>query len=45
MNGVELLLADPSKAEKVLGWQATTLFDDLVKEMMEHDMTETAKLL
>jgi GDPmannose 4,6-dehydratase len=42
---VELLLADPSKAEKVLGWQATTLFDDLVKEMMEHDMAETAKLL
>ena len=40
---VELLLADPSKAKKVLGWQATTLFDDLVKEMMEHDMAETAK--
>ena len=40
---VELLLADPSKAKKVLGWQATTLFDNLVKEMMEHDMAETAK--
>ncbi|MEP3889932.1 MAG: GDP-mannose 4,6-dehydratase [Hellea sp.] len=40
---VELLLADPSKAKNVLGWQATTLFDDLVKEMMEHDMAETVK--
>lgn len=40
---VELLLADPSKAKRVLGWQATTLFDDLVKEMMEHDMAEAAK--
>lgn len=42
---VELLLADPSKAKNVLGWEATTLFDDLVKEMMEHDMAQTAKLL
>ena len=42
---VELLLADPTKAKDVLGWQATTLFDDLVKEMMEHDMDQTAKLL
>lgn len=42
---VELLLADPSKAKEVLGWQATTLFDDLVKEMMEHDMAAAAKLL
>jgi len=40
---VELLLADPSKAKKVLGWQATTRFDDLVKEMMEHDMAEAKK--
>lgn len=40
---VELLLADPTKAKDVLGWQATTLFDDLVKEMMEHDMAEAAK--
>lgn len=40
---VELLLADPTKAKDVLGWEATTLFDDLVKEMMEHDMAEAAK--
>ena len=41
---VELLLADPSKAKEVLGWQATTLFDELVKEMMEHDMAEAVKI-
>ena len=41
---VELLLADPSKAKEVLGWEATTRFDDLVKEMMEHDMAEAGKL-
>lgn len=40
---VELLLADPSKAKRVLGWEATTRFDDLVREMMEHDMAEAAK--
>lgn len=40
---VELLLADPSKAKRVLGWEATTLFDDLVKEMMEHDIAEAVK--
>lgn len=37
---VELLLADPSKAKNVLGWEATTGFDALVKEMMAHDLKE-----
>jgi len=40
---VELLLADASKAKKVLGWEATTRFDDLVKEMMDHDMAQAAQ--
>ncbi|WP_026941277.1 GDP-mannose 4,6-dehydratase [Hellea balneolensis] len=40
---VELLLADPSKAKRVLGWEATTHFDNLVREMMEHDMAEAKK--
>jgi len=40
---VELLLADPSKAKTVLGWEASTKFDDLVKEMMEHDMAQAAQ--
>jgi len=34
---VETLLGDPSKAKKVLGWQAKTSFADLVKEMVAAD--------
>jgi GDPmannose 4,6-dehydratase len=35
---VELLLGDPTKAKKCLGWAATTSFDNLVKEMVEEDL-------
>lgn len=35
---VDLLLGDPSKAERVLGWKARTCFADLVKEMVEADL-------
>ncbi len=41
---VDLLLGDPSKAHKILGWKHTTTFRQLVKEMYEMDlklMTET----
>jgi len=34
---VETLLGDPTKAKTVLGWQPKTKFDDLVKEMCEHE--------
>jgi GDPmannose 4,6-dehydratase len=34
---VDLLLGDASKAEKELGWKPKDSFDDLVKEMVEHD--------
>ena len=34
---VETLLGDPSKAKKQLGWEATTPFTDLVKEMVAAD--------
>ena len=34
---VDLLLGDASKAEKELKWKSKTSFDDLVKEMVEHD--------
>jgi GDPmannose 4,6-dehydratase len=34
---VDLLLGDASKAEKELGWKTKVSFDDLVKEMVEHD--------
>ena len=35
---VDLLLGDPSKAEKMLGWQATTKFEKLVTEMVQADL-------
>jgi GDPmannose 4,6-dehydratase len=35
---VDLLLGDPSKAKKVLGWSSSTPFDNLVKEMVEEDI-------
>jgi len=34
---VEQLLGDSTKAQKVLGWKPKTTFQDLVKEMVEHD--------
>lgn len=35
---VEALLADPSRAEKKLGWKAEIKFSDLVKIMVDSDM-------
>jgi GDPmannose 4,6-dehydratase len=35
---VDLLLGDPSKAAKVLGWKHTTSFRDMVTEMVAGDM-------
>jgi len=35
---VDLLLGDPSKAKRVLGWQHTTGFAELVKEMVLSDI-------
>ena len=37
---VDLLVGDASKAKQVLGWQATTTFKELVKEMVESDLNE-----
>ncbi|GMH81144.1 hypothetical protein TrVE_jg8654 [Triparma verrucosa] len=37
---VDLLLGDPAKAKEKLGWEATTKFEDLVKDMMEADMAK-----
>jgi GDPmannose 4,6-dehydratase len=34
---VETLLGDPSKAKKVLGWEASTPFEQLVREMVAAD--------
>lgn len=38
---VDLLIGDASKAEKELGWKAKTSFDELIKEMVEHDCKTT----
>ena len=35
---VELLLGDPSKANRVLGWKHTTSFRDLVADMVKSDL-------
>lgn len=35
---VDLLLGDPSKAKKALGWESKTPFDQLVTEMVEADL-------
>jgi len=35
---VDLLLGEPAKAKRVLGWTATTPFPELVKEMVDADV-------
>lgn len=35
---VELLIGDPSKAERVLGWRATTSLANMVSEMVRSDL-------
>lgn len=35
---VDLLIADPRKAEEKLGWKAAIGFDELVREMMEYEL-------
>jgi GDPmannose 4,6-dehydratase len=39
---VETLLGDPSKAKQKLGWEPKITFEEMVHEMMEHDL-ELAK--
>jgi GDPmannose 4,6-dehydratase len=35
---VELLIGDPSKAKKILGWEPRYTLPEMVKEMMENDL-------
>ena len=42
-NEVNHLLGDYSKAEKSLGWEPKTSFNDLVKMMVEHDIEEAQR--
>lgn len=41
---VDLLLGDSSKAAMHLGWQAKTMFTQLVKTMLEHDLEKEGAL-
>ncbi len=40
---VESLLGDPAKAKQKLGWEPKISFEELVHEMVSHDLTLTAK--
>ena len=40
---VELLIGDPTKAKKLLGWKAKTKFEDLVQMMIKSDMEKVLK--
>lgn len=35
---VDLLLGDPTKAKKAFGWEPKITFEELVKEMVDHDI-------
>ena len=39
---VDVLLGDPAKAKRVLGWEHRTSFTDLVKEMIAADLKTVA---
>jgi GDPmannose 4,6-dehydratase len=40
---VESLLGDPSKAHHELGWKPVTTFEEMVAEMVEHDLQEAKR--
>nr|AEP25619.1 GDP-D-mannose 4,6-dehydratase [Ganoderma lucidum]AEP25622.1 GDP-D-mannose 4,6-dehydratase [Ganoderma lucidum] len=42
---VDLLLGDPTKAEKLLGWKRKVDFDSLVKEMVSEDLKASQNLV
>ena len=37
---VETLLGDPTKAHKALGWKPTTTLEEMVQEMVSHDLNK-----
>jgi len=37
---VETLLGDPSKAHQELGWKPTTTLEEMVQEMVSHDLDQ-----
>ncbi|MBJ7450693.1 MAG: GDP-mannose 4,6-dehydratase, partial [Blastococcus sp.] len=41
---VDLLIGDPTKARKQLGWQPKVGFEDLVRMMVDSDLAEQRKI-
>ena len=39
----EVLLGNPAKADKVLGWERHIFFDELVERMVKNDLELVAK--
>jgi GDPmannose 4,6-dehydratase len=39
---VDMLLGDPSKAHRVLGWEHTVTFPEMVSEMVKSDLEAIA---
>jgi GDPmannose 4,6-dehydratase len=40
---VDMLVGNPAKAERILGWKAKTKFEDLVKIMVKADLERVQK--
>ena len=45
MDLISLLLGNPAKAERLLGWKRTVTFDQLVKEMVQADLSAAKNLV
>ena len=41
---MDVLIADSSKAKKVLKWEAKISFEDLVIDMVEHDLKNVGQI-
>ena len=42
-SDVETLIGDPTKARQCIGWTHTTDIDDLIEEMVSHDLQQAKK--
>jgi GDPmannose 4,6-dehydratase len=40
---VDVLLGNPAKAKRVLGWEAETTMEDMIREMVEADLARHAR--
>jgi len=45
LPSASLLLGNPGKAEKILGWKRKIAFNDLVKEMVAADLKAAGNLV